>query len=130
MSRPDTFFNFSDLSAGIPRTLAEGIETKVFAGDQAMVSVVDFAPGSTGRSTATPKSNGAFSSVAAAHGSKTASMCRWAPAIFGALRAISSTASLLARRVRVCSTSLRHRGRRIVSRDRALLQSDHPPTLF
>ncbi len=48
MSKPDTFFNFSDLSEGIARTLAEGIETRVFPGEQAMFSVVNFAPNSEG----------------------------------------------------------------------------------
>lgn len=48
MSRPDTFFNFADLSAGIARTLAPGIDTAVFAGDQAMLSVVSFEPDSEG----------------------------------------------------------------------------------
>ena len=48
MSRPDTFFNFDDLSEGIVRTLAEGIETRVFPGDQAMLSVVSFEPNSQG----------------------------------------------------------------------------------
>ena len=48
MPRPDTFFNFADLSAGIPRTLTEGIETRVFPGAQAMLSVVSFEPGSVG----------------------------------------------------------------------------------
>jgi len=48
MSRPDMFFNFADLSQGVTRQLAEGIETKVFPGDQAMLSVVHFAPNSVG----------------------------------------------------------------------------------
>lgn len=48
LTRPDTFFNFNDLNQGIPRALAPGIETAVFPGDQAMFSVVDFAPGSAG----------------------------------------------------------------------------------
>ena len=48
MSKPDTFFNFDDLSEGIARTLAEGIETRVFPGDQAMISVVSFEPNSQG----------------------------------------------------------------------------------
>jgi hypothetical protein len=42
MDRPDTFFNFADLSEGIARTLAEGIETRVFPGEQAMFSFVSF----------------------------------------------------------------------------------------
>jgi quercetin dioxygenase-like cupin family protein len=48
MDRPDTFFNFADLSEGIARTLAQGIETRVFPGEQAMFSVVSFEPGSEG----------------------------------------------------------------------------------
>jgi len=48
MTRPDTFFNLGDLSTGIARTLAQGIETRVFPGDQAMLSVVSFEPNSTG----------------------------------------------------------------------------------
>ncbi|WP_419911120.1 cupin domain-containing protein [Hoeflea sp.] len=48
MSRPDTFFNFADLSKGISRTLAAGIETRVFPGQRAMFSVVSFEPHSEG----------------------------------------------------------------------------------
>ncbi len=48
MTRPDMFFNFSDLSQGIARTLAEGIQTRVFPGDKAMLSVVSFTPNSEG----------------------------------------------------------------------------------
>ncbi|MEM6890292.1 MAG: cupin domain-containing protein [Pseudomonadota bacterium] len=48
MARPETFFNFADLSEGIARTLAEGIETRVFPGEQAMFSVVSFEPNSEG----------------------------------------------------------------------------------
>lgn len=48
MNRHDTFFNFADLSEGIARTLAHGIETRVFPGEQAMFSVVSFEPGSEG----------------------------------------------------------------------------------
>ncbi|MEM7339606.1 MAG: cupin domain-containing protein [Actinomycetota bacterium] len=48
MSRPDTFFNLADLSAGIARTLSPGISTSIFAGEQAMISVVSFEPDSVG----------------------------------------------------------------------------------
>jgi quercetin dioxygenase-like cupin family protein len=48
MSRPDTFFNLADLGAGIARTLAPGIDTRVFAGEHAMLSVVSFEPLSEG----------------------------------------------------------------------------------
>lgn len=55
MGRPDTFFNFSDLGEGIARTLAEGIETRVFPGEKAMFSVVSFSPNSVGSIHAHPE---------------------------------------------------------------------------
>lgn len=48
MDKPETFYNFADLDRGITRTLADGIETRVFPGDQAMFSIVSFEPGSEG----------------------------------------------------------------------------------
>jgi len=55
MDRPDTFHNFADLSAGVARRLTTGIETRVFPGDQAMLSVVSFEPGSVGAIHAHPE---------------------------------------------------------------------------
>lgn len=55
MDRPSTFFNFADPSAGIARSLAPGIETRVFPGEQAMFSVVSFKPGSEGSIHAHPE---------------------------------------------------------------------------
>ncbi len=55
MSRPNTFFNFADLSEGIAGSLAAGIETRVFPGEQAMLSVVSFEPGSEGATHAHPE---------------------------------------------------------------------------
>ena len=40
-----TFFNLHDLSQGIRRELADGLETRVFPGDNVMLSVVRIAPG-------------------------------------------------------------------------------------
>lgn len=48
MSRPSNFFNLDDPALGITRMLAAGIDTRVFAGDQAMLSVVSFEPLSEG----------------------------------------------------------------------------------
>lgn len=42
------FFNIGRPDGGIPRELAPGITTTVFAGDHAMISVVRVAPGATG----------------------------------------------------------------------------------
>lgn len=55
LRRPDTFFNFADLRKGIVRTLASGIKTRVFPGDQAMFSVVHFEPNSQGAIHAHPE---------------------------------------------------------------------------
>ena len=48
MNCTDTFFNFADLSAGVARKLAPGIDTRIFAGEHAMLSVVSFELGSVG----------------------------------------------------------------------------------
>ena len=42
----ENFFNLDDLSQGIARTLAQGVSTRIFSGDQAMLSVVRLEPGS------------------------------------------------------------------------------------
>lgn len=42
------FFNLNDLSQGIHRVLCEGLETRIFPGDQAMLSVVRAAPNAVG----------------------------------------------------------------------------------
>jgi len=47
-SKHPEFHTLKDLSAGIPRNLAEGIDTRIFVGDQAMLSVVSFEPNSKG----------------------------------------------------------------------------------
>ena len=50
MSRkqPDWVFNLNDETQGIARKLGEGIATRIFPGDQAMLSIVTIAPHSTG----------------------------------------------------------------------------------
>lgn len=44
-----TFFNLDDMSQGLKRVLSDGIETRIFPGEQAMISVVRIAPGAQGR---------------------------------------------------------------------------------
>ncbi len=46
---PSWVFNLHDPSQGLARTLAKGITTRIFAGQQAMLSVVRIAPHSTGQ---------------------------------------------------------------------------------
>ena len=43
-----TFFNLFNPQGGIKRTLAEGVETNIFVGDNAMLSVVEIAPNAKG----------------------------------------------------------------------------------
>ena len=46
--QPEHFFNLDSLEGGIERELAPGITTTVFPGDQAMISIVRFAPNTKG----------------------------------------------------------------------------------
>lgn len=48
MSR-EHFFNIHDLKGGLDRNLAPGIDTTIFCGDQAMISVVRLGPGTKGQ---------------------------------------------------------------------------------
>ena len=43
------FFNLSDPEQGIPRQLTEGVSTRVFPGEQAMLSLVTIEPNAEGR---------------------------------------------------------------------------------
>ena len=43
------FFKLSDLSAGLARELAPGVNTRIFPGEQAMLSVVTLAANAAGR---------------------------------------------------------------------------------
>ncbi len=38
---PDNFFNLETLEGGIERMLADGVNTNIFVGDEAMLSVVN-----------------------------------------------------------------------------------------
>jgi quercetin dioxygenase-like cupin family protein len=42
------FFNLNDLGQGIARTLADGLETRIFPGDNVMLSVVRVGPNKAG----------------------------------------------------------------------------------
>jgi quercetin dioxygenase-like cupin family protein len=48
MSQRDEFHNLHDSAAGLFRELAPGVTTRIFAGEQAMLSVVEIAPGAEG----------------------------------------------------------------------------------
>ena len=46
--QPDWVFNLNDKAQGLARKLGDGINTRIFPGDQAMLSVVTLAPHSVG----------------------------------------------------------------------------------
>lgn len=48
MINDQLFFNLDDMSQGIARELAPGVNTRIFAGDQAMLSIVMLAPHAEG----------------------------------------------------------------------------------
>ena len=49
MTQKDTnFFNIDNMSQGIARTLTDGITTRIFSGEKAMISVVRIEPNATG----------------------------------------------------------------------------------
>ena len=48
MSVKTEFFNLDDADQGIRRELAPGLSTRIFAGDQAMLSIVTVAPNAAG----------------------------------------------------------------------------------
>ena len=49
MSEKENFFNLDAMDQGISRVLAEGLTTRVFPGDEAMISVVRIEANKTGK---------------------------------------------------------------------------------
>ena len=43
------FYNLHDKSQGLARSLSDGVDARIFPGDQAMISVVTIAPGHKGK---------------------------------------------------------------------------------
>ncbi|WP_431283028.1 cupin domain-containing protein [Humitalea sp. 24SJ18S-53] len=48
MAQADNFFQLADETQGIPRELGPGVTTRVFPGDQAMLSIVTLEPHAAG----------------------------------------------------------------------------------
>lgn len=48
MTQAQHFFNVDDMTQGIGRELADGLSTRVFTGEQAMISIVRIAPDRSG----------------------------------------------------------------------------------
>lgn len=51
----ENFFSISDLNGGIPRELTEGLSTRIFVGEQAMLSIVTIEPNATGSTHSHPE---------------------------------------------------------------------------
>ncbi len=51
----ENFFSLSDLSQGLARELAPGVTTRIFAGEQAMLSVVSLEPNAAGSTHSHPE---------------------------------------------------------------------------
>ncbi len=49
MSERERFFNLDDLAQGLQRSLGPGLDTRIFVGEQAMLSVVSFEPNAEGQ---------------------------------------------------------------------------------
>jgi quercetin dioxygenase-like cupin family protein len=49
MSERDNFFNLDETDRGILRELSPGLSTRIFAGDQAMLSIVTITPDTSGQ---------------------------------------------------------------------------------
>lgn len=54
------FYRLDDAESGVPRQLADGIAARVFAGDQAMISVVTLAPDAEGKIHSHPEEQWGF----------------------------------------------------------------------
>ena len=49
MSQKKFFNNINDLESGVKRILGEGVSTRIFCGDQAMLSIVTIEPNAKGK---------------------------------------------------------------------------------
>ncbi len=55
MNEAREFYNLDDLTQGMQRDLAPGLDARIFVGDQSMLSVVRFAPNAEGQTHSHPE---------------------------------------------------------------------------
>ena len=60
MSQKKYFNNINDLDSGIKRELAEGVSTRIFCGEHAMLSLVDIEPNAKGKIHSHPEEQWGF----------------------------------------------------------------------
>ena len=60
MSQKKNFYNINNLDEGIKRKLGQGLETSIFCGDQAMISIVTIEPNCVGQIHSHPEEQWGF----------------------------------------------------------------------
>ena len=60
MSQKKFFYNINDLESGVKRILGEGVSTRIFCGDQAMLSIVTIEPNAKGKVHSHPQEQWGF----------------------------------------------------------------------
>ena len=60
MSQKKFFYNINDLESGMKRILGEGVSTRIFCGDQAMLSIVTIEPNAKGKVHSHPQEQWGF----------------------------------------------------------------------
>ena len=60
MSQKKFFNNINDLESGVKRILGEGVSTRIFCGDQAMLSIVTIEPNAKGKVHSHPQEQWGF----------------------------------------------------------------------
>ena len=60
MSQENYFNNINDLDSGIKRVLGDGISTRIFCGDQSMLSIVTIEPNAKGQIHSHPQEQWGF----------------------------------------------------------------------
>ena len=60
MSQKKFFNNINDLESGVKRILGEGVSTRIFCGDQAMLSIVTIEPNAKGKVHSYPQEQWGF----------------------------------------------------------------------
>ena len=60
MSKKENFFNVAALEQGIAKVLVEGMSTRVFTGEEAMISIVRIEPNKAGRIHSHPQEQWGF----------------------------------------------------------------------
>ena len=120
MSQKAEFHNLAKPDDGLLRELAEGVTTRIFAGEQAMLSVVTIAPNAEGVMHHHPEEQWGVLLEGSAVRFQGGEEIAVRKAISGARPATCRTPCARGPTARACSTSSRRRGRNTKRRGRGL----------